>query len=76
MRAWREATTVAARPERAAHGGEEYTEGCSAEASTSSEEDGTMAHTITLTDEQFARLQAAAQPFHRSPEQVLADLLN
>src|SRR5262249_23532218 len=62
--------------ERAASGREEYTEGYSAEASTASEEDGTMAHTITLTDEQFARLQAAAQHFHRPPEQVLADLLN
>ena len=35
-----------------------------------------MAHTITLSDEQFERLQAAAQRLHRPPEQVLADLLN
>ncbi|HZC77788.1 MAG TPA: hypothetical protein VE258_08575 [Ktedonobacterales bacterium] len=34
-----------------------------------------MAHTITLTDEQFERLRAAARLSHRTPEQVVADLL-
>jgi hypothetical protein len=39
-------------------------------------EDETMTHTISLTDEQFERLQAAAQRLQRAPEQVLADLLS
>jgi hypothetical protein len=34
-----------------------------------------MAHTITLTDEQFERLRAAARLSHRTPEQVVTDLL-
>jgi hypothetical protein len=35
-----------------------------------------MAHTITLTDEQFARLQAASHLYNRTLEQVVADLLS
>lgn len=34
-----------------------------------------MSHSITLTDEQFDRLQAAAALLRRTPEQVVADLL-
>lgn len=32
--------------------------------------------TITVTDEQFARLQAIAQLYHRTPEQLLLDWLD
>lgn len=34
-----------------------------------------MAHMIILDDEQYARLQAAGRLYHRSVEQVIADLL-
>jgi hypothetical protein len=34
-----------------------------------------MAHTITLTDEQYDRLRGAAEVLHRTPDQVVADLL-
>lgn len=34
-----------------------------------------MAHNITLTDEQYDRLQAAAEKLHATPDQVVADLL-
>ena len=34
-----------------------------------------MAHTIILDDEQYARLEAAGRLYHRSVEQVIADLL-
>lgn len=34
-----------------------------------------MPHTITLSDEQFARLEAAARLYHRLVEQVIDDLL-
>ena len=34
-----------------------------------------MAHTIILDDEQYARLQAAGRLYHRTVEQVIADLL-
>jgi hypothetical protein len=34
-----------------------------------------MAHSIALTDEQYARLHAAAEVFHATPDQVVADLL-
>jgi hypothetical protein len=34
-----------------------------------------MAHRITLTDEQYDRLRAAAEVLHATPDQVVADLL-
>jgi hypothetical protein len=34
-----------------------------------------MSHSITLSDEQYDRLQAAAALLRRTPEQVVADLL-
>lgn len=34
-----------------------------------------MTHTITLSDEQFARLEAAARLYQRPIEQVIDDLL-
>ena len=34
-----------------------------------------MAHSIILTDEQYDRLQAAAEVLHATPDQVVADLL-
>jgi hypothetical protein len=34
-----------------------------------------MTHTITLSDEQFARLEAAARLYQRPVEQVIDDLL-
>ena len=35
-----------------------------------------MAHTITLTDEQYARLQAAAEHVQQPAEEFLAEWLN
>lgn len=35
-----------------------------------------MAYSITLTDERYARLQAASQLYHQTPEQVIDTLLN
>jgi len=35
-----------------------------------------MAHTILLSDDQYARLAQAAQQAHRAPDDVLADLVN
>ncbi len=34
-----------------------------------------MTHRITLTDEQYDRLQATAEVLHATPDQVVADLL-
>jgi hypothetical protein len=34
-----------------------------------------MAHTITLTNEQYNRLRAAAEAAHATPDQVIADWL-
>ncbi len=34
-----------------------------------------MTHSITLTDEQYGRLHAAAEALHATPDQVVADLL-
>lgn len=34
-----------------------------------------MTHTITLSDDQFARLEAVARLYHRPVDQVIADLL-
>jgi len=34
-----------------------------------------MTHTISLSDEQYARLAAAARTAHTTPDTVLADLL-
>ena len=34
-----------------------------------------MAHTITLSDEHYLRLRAAAQIQHRTPEQIVGDLV-
>ena len=35
-----------------------------------------MAHTITLSDEQYERLAQAAHQMRRAPDDVLADLVN
>lgn len=35
-----------------------------------------MGYTITLTDDQYRRLEAVAQQTHRAPDDVLADLFN
>ncbi len=35
-----------------------------------------MTHTISLSDEQYARLDAAAKTAHTTPDTVLADLLD
>ena len=35
-----------------------------------------MTHTISLSDEQYARLDAAAKTAHTTPDRVLADPLN
>lgn len=35
-----------------------------------------MAHTITLSDEEFERLQTVARLYQRSAEQLLSDLLS
>jgi hypothetical protein len=35
-----------------------------------------MAHSITLTNEQYDRLHAAAEALHRTPDQLVADLLS
>ena len=35
-----------------------------------------MAHTILLSDDQYARLVQAAQQTHRAPDDVLADLVD
>lgn len=35
-----------------------------------------MTHTVSLSDEQYARLDAAAKTAHTTPDTVLANLLN
>lgn len=35
-----------------------------------------MTHTVSLSDEQYARLDAAAKTAHTTPDMVLANLLN